>query len=119
MSNQQWTRAHDALIAERAEGAKPIKDCKMPERLWKWRWPDGRVDFLPTYLTDLAASARAQESWRLQDADLRSYMIESGDEGWISCECRDWKQDDIFTADDPIESAARAWATWRACGGGE
>lgn len=122
MSDQQWSRAHDALLAERAEGWRIIQhgnEYYTEFQLGGGTWGIKPVDH---YLTDLAAIARAQEAWRLKDADFRAYEIEAVG-GGVRCECRDWNHGGNlhaarFTATEPTESAARAWATWRALGGG-
>lgn len=101
-----WTRAHDALIARVAEGLDEYA---------------GSERYAPHYLTNLTATARAQEAWRNQSPATRTYTIEapSGENPmfrvnmYANNEPRAWVH-----GDDPAEFAARAWALWRACGGG-
>jgi hypothetical protein len=112
MSNQQWTRAHDSLIAERAEGLKVFRTAS------EW-WVETATGHRPLdhYLTDLAAIARAQESWRLQEPEKRWYGVHVHRNG---AECfMFWDAEPGPSEDRENERAARAWATWRACGGGE
>ena len=120
MSNdKQWLRSHDALIAERAEGLALIQSNYTYWSSAKERWQP-----IPHYLTDLAAIARAQEAWRLQEPKKRRYFMYSpvGPDDKFDCECHtDLPGDDLdcFIGEADIEPAARAWATWRACGGVE
>jgi len=116
-----WTREHDALIARVAEGLKVIESEY--EADWTtWR-PGQAVRWkLAYYLYDLSAIARAQEAWRKQDPENRSYQFWSIGPELIakkaSCTMIDaMKGHDCI---EPLpEAAARAWATWRSCGGVE
>jgi hypothetical protein len=76
------------------------------------------------YLTDLTAIARAQEAWRLQDEDKRWYELISAKLMVFSDEIYQaqsimYTHMGVFTGVADTESAARAWALWRACGGVE
>ena len=75
---------------------------------------------MSSYYGDLAAIARAQESWRAQDADLRWYWCESpGVEiDMFHARCLFGVDRIIGEAEAPTESAARAWALLLALGGG-
>lgn len=117
-NNQPWLRKYDALIAERAEGLK-VFQCEAGA----W-WVHAATGHRPLdhYNEDLAASARAQEAWRLQKPKKRWYShtspshVELSGNHWSICvEGRDT----VGRGGDSTESAARAWALWRACGGAE
>lgn len=118
MSEQTWTRAHDALIAERAEGLK-VFQCEAGA--W-WVHTETGHRPLDRYNEDLAASARAQEKWVARKGYYRAYEIEVVGSS-IRCECRDWDHDSEvpfrFQCHADTEAAARAWSLWRACGGVE
>lgn len=125
-----WSRQHDALIAERAEGRAVYKGNDWTGNPYDLYWvhvePNGSGQCpvpVPHYNTDLAAVARAMEAWRAQDADFRAYEIEAVG-GSFRCECRDWKNGENLHAARFMESAdnetaARAAALLRALGGGE
>ena len=114
MSKQQWTRAHDALIAERAEGLKVERIGQ--EYTYGFM---GRV--IEHYPTDLAAIARAQEAWHQISPNKRSFTV-SRVKGVIYAECREFTPNGAKhyqASSTTTESAARAWATWFAVGGAE
>lgn len=126
-----WTREHDALIARVAEGWIKAESYSVEgaETVYyaydDYFLPGGTglndVVFLPNYLTDLTAIARAQEAWRLQDPSRRWFettsRVRQGSEA--CCRMCQLNPHERWRGYDPIESAARAWATWRACGGVE
>ena len=113
----EWSRQHDALIAERAEGLKVIWVGSIPfyeDQQW------GRI-LVDHYLTDLAASARAQESWRLQEPEFRSYSVEACG-GSVFSECKRMVDGMMWRyryESVGIEAPARAWALLRALKEGE
>lgn len=113
----EWSRQHDALIAERAEG---LKVTWVPVTCPDWVGPvyyddQGREKFIDHYLTDLAASARAQEAWRMQEPEKRTISIYFGPSG-VKCEMHEADKP-THVSHNPKESEARAWATWGACWG--
>lgn len=77
MSEQTWTRAHDAILAARAEGWGIVWFNGVPvgEKAWSLTEPP------PHYNTDIAAAMRALEAWRLQEPEKRSYVVMSPDFG--------------------------------------
>jgi hypothetical protein len=74
MSN--WTRAHDAWIAEHCEGRKILGPGVMyhDERGGEAGWHDEIP--IPNYLTDPAAAIRAAEAWEAK-VEGRGWTIES------------------------------------------
>lgn len=125
---RQWTRDHDALIARVAENGKANRERGMPERLWKYEFPDGRREYLDIYNANLTSVARAGESWRTSNDDIdRTIQIYSAvDRAGLPfrAECSEnyrvgdkyeWR---TFKGEGESEVEARAWALWRACGGG-
>jgi hypothetical protein len=119
-NNEPWLREYDALIAERADGRSvfwlPFPGKQDPH--WIRVTKDGRdagwYDPIPHYEKDLLSIARAQESWRAQDVDHRSYGVETDTDGlgfkaW--CIDSDGKRHIAYA---PTESAARALALLRA-----
>lgn len=127
-SERKWTRAHDALIARVAEKGKAQRERGIPERLWKYDFPDGRREHLSAYDTNLVAVSRAGESWRTSDDDIdRTIQINSAvdrcgwpfrvefSENYLVGANYEWR---TFKGEGEIEAEARAWALWRACGGG-
>ncbi|NBW10798.1 MAG: hypothetical protein EBR82_22500 [Caulobacteraceae bacterium] len=112
-----WTREYDALIARVAEGWE-YRDGQPDTCNGHGYWVDSVGDMrgISHYLTDLAAIARAQEAWRLQDADNREYTVTVSRHGIL---CRMFDVLTCYGFPAATEAAARAWATWRACGGVE
>ena len=116
-----WTREHDALIARVAECYDILwVGGTEPHMLTKDRINLGPA---PHYLTDLTAIARAQEAWFQQDVLLRMFRVERfeefiGHKTLFVCAMIGVNPSEVSATGD-TESAARAWATWLACGGVE
>jgi hypothetical protein len=117
MSN--WSRRHDAWIAEKCEGIKVAVvgvNYYQMMRLGGWH---GLVA-IPHYLTDQAACIRAAEAWRKKDPKHRSWEVDSpyfdGDDfEAIACD-----MNPAFTTraeeEDPTFSAALAQSLLLATG---
>ena len=113
----QWTREHDAVIAEKCDGQKaPLGKSPLSRSSWE--------KYLPNYNTDIAACIRAAEAWRKQDEMRRSYGVISpvailGSplwEGYVNW----WDRgtvadvDSSIGCDGPTPAAALAWALYKA-----
>lgn len=103
MSQTEWTRAHDCLLAERCDN---------------WNWVAGPA---PNYSTDLVAVVRAAEAWRKQDEERRTWLLRAqciaGEDEFVAR-----MDNDVTTAGDhrhaaSTPAAALAWALWKAVQG--
>ena len=116
-----WTREHDDLIARVAEGGIAQQEKGIPARLWKYKFPDGRREHLPTYSTDLAACFRAAEAWKAIDVDRRGYSTMSASSSqptaicWTSPRCL--VGEDLYQGQGKEPSQALAWALYNAVKG--
>jgi len=114
MSN--WTRAHDAWIAEKCEGRKILGPGVMyhDERGGEAGWHEEVP--IPHYSTDPAAAIRAAEAWR-KKGEGRTVKIEwDGQDvkAGLGDRVGGWHQ--WFSPSDQCASAL-AWALYRATGG--
>ena len=120
-----WTREHDALIARVAEQRTVLGPDYRTVKEPHWLHHSGDYyDWIPNYLTDLTAIARAVEAWKQQSPKLRWWGIrrESVIHGW----CRQGKTESMWGEAHvygehvgETVAEAMAWALWRACGGVE
>jgi len=105
-----WTRAHDAWIAEHCEGLEVHENineidwvCAPRNEWFKWR----RVR---EYNTDPAACIRAAEAWAAKDSEYRSWTLARA--GTLLGQCMDEGHHYIHEGEDGL-----AWALYEATGG--
>lgn len=105
-----WTRAHDAVIAEKCEGWTRIKgDANV------MRTPLGCGFWVSSYNTDIQSTIRAAEAWRKQKPG-RHYETRSAiaDEFGERPENATLFHDLETVASSVYADSALAWALWEA-----
>ena len=117
-----WTREHDDLIARVAEGGIAQQEKGIPARLWKYKFPDGRREHLPTYSTNLAACFRAAEAYAKQHNAHMNATISIGRSGNVKAEVNMIALGGLYiegeTEREPMTpSQALAWALYNAVKG--
>lgn len=123
MPPSNWTRSHDAWIAEKCEGLRLMdpEHVEHLERGGEAGWHD-RVP-LSHYSTDIAAQIRAANAWAAKEGG-RYWKIVSAGHNWFKngnvarAFCFAEAPLDIIAGIGDDE-AALAWALYRATGGKE
>lgn len=110
-----WTRQHDRLIAEVAEGWKD-------DRKISGYWVDKtgfRHLFPQSYETDSASVLRAYEAWRAKDVENRLISVEIFEDCSHTVKLRDYakQRGPVGVYTEPLFIDALRWALWQACGG--
>jgi hypothetical protein len=110
-----WTRAHDAVIAEKCEFGKARKERGMPIHLWRWEIPGQTTGWLSRYDSDIHCTIRAAEAWRKQKPG-RHYETRSAiaDEFGERPENATLFHDLETVASSVYADSALAWALWEA-----
>ncbi len=143
MNLMTWSREHDRVIAEKAEGLETTQSTNglgvvdyttrmtLPSAFGYFGNTDPVVvvSSIPDYSTDLAAVFRASEAWRKQDYEDRIWSItspESGKYKTVGEEFDKYKWVARFTRTglnvvwhENWPASAIAWSLWSACGGEE
>jgi hypothetical protein len=122
-----WTRRHDAWIAEHCEGLEVLTCAEATTRmgtdskrihdsyleLYGDHWiknEDDEYTPLPAYLTDPAAGIRAAEAWAAKDSEYRSWTLARA--GTLLGQCMDDGHHYIHEGE-----AGLAWSLYDATGG--
>lgn len=105
-----WTRAHDAWIAEKCEGRKILGPGVMyhDERGGEAGWHEEIP--IPYYLTDPAAAIRAAEAWAAKDSEFRTWTLHRA--GTLLGQCTDDGYHYIHEGEDGL-----CWVLYNATGG--
>jgi hypothetical protein len=102
-----WTRAHDAWIAEHCEGLEVSTEFGAEPHEIRFNGPWKPV---ATYNTDPAACIRAAEAWAAKDAEYRTWSLHRA--GTLLIQCMDDGHQVIHEGEDGL-----AWCLYESTGG--